>query len=97
MLFNEIDMLELRLNELWDAVLTGQYTAGYKSVKPINIQMLYQCHLRMNPEHPSQVNPRCPRDLGDVIMKLLDKQPKNRFTDCDELRIALSRVGRGRI
>lgn len=28
-------------NELWDAVLTGQYTAGYKSVKPINIQMLY--------------------------------------------------------
>ncbi len=28
-------------NELWDAVLTGKYTAGYKSVKPINIQMIY--------------------------------------------------------
>ena len=28
-------------NELWDAVLNGKYTAGYKSVKPINIQMIY--------------------------------------------------------
>lgn len=62
-----------------------------------NIQMLYRCHLMVNPDHPTQVNPRCPRDLGDIIMKLLDKQPKNRFTDCDEVRIALARVGRGRI
>lgn len=62
-----------------------------------NIRMLYECHMRVNPEHPSVVNPKCPRDLGDIIMKLLAKQPKERFTDCDELRIALSRVGRGRI
>lgn len=62
-----------------------------------NINMLYQCHLRVLPDHPSQVNPKCPRDLGDVIMKLLQKQPKERFRDCDELRVALSSIGRGRI
>lgn len=62
-----------------------------------NIQMLYQCHLRINPEHPSQVNPKCPRDLGDIIMKLLMKQPKERFRDCDEVRIALAGAGRRRI
>lgn len=62
-----------------------------------NLQLLYQCHLRAIPEHPSTVNPRCPRALGDIIMKLMAKTAKERFTDCDELRIALANVGRGRI
>lgn len=62
-----------------------------------NLQALYQCHLRVLPEHPHTVNPKCPRDLGDVIMKLIQKQPKERFTDCDEVRIALAGVGRSRI
>jgi anaerobic dimethyl sulfoxide reductase subunit A len=31
----------LNNNELWDAILTGKYTAGYKDVKDINIQMIY--------------------------------------------------------
>jgi eukaryotic-like serine/threonine-protein kinase len=62
-----------------------------------NIQKLYQCHLRFVPDHPSTVNTKCPRQLGDIIMKLLEKRPENRFKDCDELRIALSGIGRSRI
>jgi eukaryotic-like serine/threonine-protein kinase len=62
-----------------------------------SIQKLYHCHLHLVPEHPSTVNLKCPRQLGDIIMKLLDKRPEGRFKDCDELRIALSGIGRSRI
>ncbi len=62
-----------------------------------SIQRLYQCHLRLVPNHPSDINENCPRDLGDIIMKLLAKHPEKRFKDCDELRIALADIGRSRI
>ena len=62
-----------------------------------NLQKLYFCHLKITPEHPSVVNPKCPRQLGDIIMKTLEKKPENRFRDCDQLRIALSDIGRSRI
>ncbi len=62
-----------------------------------SIQKLYQCHLRVTPEHPTSANPKCPQQLGDLIMKLLDKRPENRFGDCDQVRISLSDIGRSRI
>lgn len=62
-----------------------------------NLQLLYHCHMKVNPEHPSTVNKRCPQALGDIIMKMLDKKPENRFDNCDQLRIALSRIGTSRI
>jgi serine/threonine protein kinase len=62
-----------------------------------NIQALYQCHIRVVPDHPSLVNKKCPPPLGDIIMKMMDKKPENRFRDCDQLRIALAEVGRSRI
>ncbi len=62
-----------------------------------NLNRLYQCHLSVTPDHPSLVNPNCPTALGDIIMKLLQKRPEGRFSDCDELRIALSQIGRSRI
>jgi len=60
-------------------------------------QALYQCHIRVVPDHPSLVNKKCPPVLGDIIMKMMDKKPENRFRDCDQLRIALAEVGRSRI
>ena len=39
-------------NELWDAVLDGKYTAGYKDIRDIDIQMIYHVHgnhLNQNP------------------------------------------------
>lgn len=62
-----------------------------------SLPKMYQCHLRLMPDHPTAVNPKCPQQLGDIIMKLIDKRPENRFKDCDELRIALAGVGRSRI
>ena len=31
----------LNNNELWDAILNGKYTNGYKDIKDVNIQMIY--------------------------------------------------------
>lgn len=62
-----------------------------------NLQRLYQCHLSAEPDHPTQVNPKCPQALGDIIMRMLSKDPDARFSDCDLLRIALSKLGQSRI
>jgi serine/threonine-protein kinase len=62
-----------------------------------NIQMLYHCHLNVVPDHPSQVNPDCPRQVGDIILKLMSKTAKNRYKDCDEVIIQLSNLSISRI
>lgn len=62
-----------------------------------NLQRLYMAHLQSTPLHPNMVNPKCPVPLGDIIMRLMDHDPKKRFPNCDELRIALSDIGRSRI
>jgi eukaryotic-like serine/threonine-protein kinase len=62
-----------------------------------NLQRLYMMHLRSVPEHPTFYNPNCPRDLGDIIMRLIDKKPENRYENFDQLRIALADIGRTRI
>jgi serine/threonine-protein kinase len=67
---------------------------------PFNVDSLiklYNCHLRVVPDHPTMVNKKCPQALGDIIMRMIDKKPENRFQDCDQLRIALSDVGQSRI
>lgn len=62
-----------------------------------NLRQLYQCHLSVMPEHPSLINPACPTTLGDIIMKLISKRPEARFSDCDQLGVALSQIIRSRI
>ena len=62
-----------------------------------SLQALYQCHLRIMPELPSVVNKKCPPRLGDIIMRMVDKKPENRFKDCDQLRIALADISQSRI
>jgi len=62
-----------------------------------NLRKLYQCHLAVMPTHPSQANPACPVVLGDIIMKMLAKKPEGRYSDCDELQVALSQIMRSRI
>jgi len=62
-----------------------------------SLQALYQCHQRVRPEHPSNVNSRCPRAVGDVIMRALEKDPAARWPDCDMLRVQLGELGQSRI
>jgi len=62
-----------------------------------SLQQLYQCHLRITPNTPAEINPNCPADLSEIIMRLLRKDPEKRFKDCFELQVALSKVGQSRI
>ncbi len=73
-------------------MFTGQVPFGVDT-----LQKMYICHLQQMPLHPTDVNDECPRLLGDIIMKLLQKDPKDRYLDCQELRIALANVGQSRI
>lgn len=58
-----------------------------------SLQAVYQCHLRVIPDHPCMHNKKCPPALGDIIMRLLEKDPKKRYESFDQLRIILSDVG----
>lgn len=62
-----------------------------------NLPKLYQMHLSYTPIHPHEHNPACPQAIGDIVMKLLAKRPEQRFGDCDQVRIGLSRAGASRI
>lgn len=62
-----------------------------------NLQQLYLSHVHTTPVHPNMVNPQCPHALGDIIMRLMDKDPEKRFPDCQQLRIALAEIGKSRI
>lgn len=73
------------------------FFTGKQPFEVDSLEKLYHCHLRVKPEHPSTVNNNVPAPLGDIIMKCLEKEPANRFGDCDMLRIALSELGRSRI
>ena len=62
-----------------------------------NLQRLYMCHVSTPPLHPSMVNKNCPSQLGDIIMKLLEKKPEKRIPDGYQLRIQLAEIGKSRI
>jgi serine/threonine protein kinase len=62
-----------------------------------SLQKLYYAHVNLQPIHPTEVNPACGQNLGDIIMRLMEKKPEKRFKDLDELNVALSRVGTSRI
>jgi hypothetical protein len=62
-----------------------------------NLPKLYQMHLALMPQNPNELNPACPRDIGEIVLKLMAKRPEQRFHDCDQVRIALSRAGQSRI
>jgi serine/threonine-protein kinase len=48
--------------------------------------------VQRRPVHPSVLNARVPRALGDVVMRLLEKQPGRRFRDGLALHSALQRA-----
>jgi len=46
-------------------------------------------HLNKIPKHPSDRKLLVPRDLGDIVMKCLEKKPEDRYQNCGELYDAL--------
>jgi serine/threonine-protein kinase len=48
------------------------------------------------PEAPHLLNPRAPRSLSDIAMKLLEKKPEDRYPDTEALLQALWQTGKER-
>lgn len=71
--------------------------AGKHPYEVGSIIQLYQAHLRVVPDHPSQVNRKCPPAVGDIIMRMVEKDPSKRFESCDQIRICLSEAAKPRI
>jgi eukaryotic-like serine/threonine-protein kinase len=71
--------------------------AGKVPFEVDTLDKLYRCHVQLLPLPPQDVNSKCPRELGEIIMKMMAKAPKDRYETCDELRIRLSSIGRSRI
>ncbi|MGI0481413.1 diguanylate cyclase domain-containing protein [Geminocystis sp. CENA526] len=43
-----------------------------------SLELIY-CHLAKNPPSPSQINPLIPQPISDIIMKLMAKNPDDRY------------------
>src|SRR5260370_5218578 len=50
-------------------------------------------HVNSAPKHPSEVNAEVPREVGDIALKALAKEPVERFQTAQEFRSALDRLG----
>jgi eukaryotic-like serine/threonine-protein kinase len=48
------------------------------------------------PKAPHLLNPRAPRSLGDIALKLLEKRPEDRYPDAEALLRALENAGKER-
>lgn len=59
-------------------------------------EMLLTTIATVAPEAPHLLNPRAPRVLSDIAMKLLEKRPEDRYPDTDTLLRALWNAGKER-
>jgi serine/threonine-protein kinase len=50
-------------------------------------------HVNAAPKHPSDVNAEVPREVGDIALKALAKEPEQRYQTAQEFRSALERLG----
>jgi len=50
-------------------------------------------HVNAPPKHPSDVNAKVPRAVGDTVLQALAKEPEQRFQTAHEFRAALERFG----
>jgi serine/threonine protein kinase len=60
-----------------------------ENIPEVRIQELYEEILHRVPAHPSALNPRVPRRLGDLCLHLLAKRPEDRPASATELCVAL--------
>lgn len=56
---------------------------------------LVHAHLALNPAHPCAIMPQLPRALGDLVMKLLEKAPEDRYQSARGLLFDLRAMQQG--
>src|SRR5882672_9017746 len=56
-----------------------------------DVAQVLKAILTVEPEPPSRIDPRVPRDLETIVMKTLEKDPASRYQSADELADDLRR------
>jgi len=78
------------------AAVTGRYYLPFKAVKnDFDVEtMAYNFKLvrERDPDKPRRYNPIIPSSLENLILRCLEKEPKDRFPSAEEVSKALSRV-----
>ena len=68
-------------------MLTG--TLPFESKGQFEIML---AHVNATPKHPSDLNPQVPREVGDVVLKAMAKEPEQRFQTAAEFQATIERV-----
>lgn len=63
----------------WE-LLTGKKTFDEKGQMK-TIKAIFDCH----PRRPTQLNPKIPKEIENIVMKTLNRDPNDRYTDLSEL------------
>ncbi|MGQ9618941.1 MAG: protein kinase domain-containing protein [Candidatus Aminicenantia bacterium] len=66
-----------------------EIVTGELPFKGENILMVLYQHVNEPPPLPSKLNPRISPEMESVILKALEKEPANRFSTAEEMKLAL--------
>jgi serine/threonine-protein kinase len=69
-----------------------EMVTGRVPVQGDSFYTILKAHLEQKPTPPIKLVPEVPPDLSDVIVKSLEKDPRDRFQTAEEFRVALQAV-----
>jgi serine/threonine protein kinase/HD-like signal output (HDOD) protein len=84
--------LDIRSDVYSLGVVIYQMLTGQLPFTADTLGRLIVCHVNEPPVPPSVLNPGLSRAMNDLVLKSLQKRPKDRFQSAREMRVALDRL-----
>jgi len=83
--------IDWRTDIYQSGVLAYTLLTGRRPYKGDSISLLYNI-INTEPVHPSKLNSRISKNMGDAILKAMDKDKKNRWKDAIEFKNELDKI-----